>query len=103
MRRFFLDPRNAALGAAGNFLRLLREASLDGADFVALADQDDIWLPTRLARAAALLREGKLDAYSSDVAAFWDSDQCDRVTIRNQFERRIFAIRSRVREDAHAD
>ena len=63
------------LGAAGNFLRLLRDADLEGFDFVALADQDDIWRPERLSRAATRLRERGIDGYSSDVAAFWPDGQ----------------------------
>ena len=52
-----LAPSGHQLGAAGNFLRLLREAPLTGFDFVALADQDDIWLPGRLARAVQHLAD----------------------------------------------
>jgi rhamnosyltransferase len=59
------------LGAAGNFLRLLREAPIDGIDFVALADQDDIWLAGRLARAIEYLGCNAADGYSSDATAFW--------------------------------
>lgn len=59
------------LGAAGNFLRLLREARLEGHDFVALADQDDVWLPRRLSQAAARLASTGADGYSSDALAFW--------------------------------
>lgn len=58
------------LGAAGNFFRLLRESPLEDVDAVALADQDDIWLPGRLGRAMEVLSTG-FDAYSSDVIAFW--------------------------------
>ena len=59
------------LGAAGNFLRLLREAALDDVDFVALADQDDIWQAGRLVRAIDMLRQQGADGYSSDAIAFW--------------------------------
>lgn len=58
-------------GACANFLRLLREADVSRVDAVALADQDDIWLPQRLARAFERLQQDKADAYSSDVIAFW--------------------------------
>lgn len=54
-----------------NFLRLIRDAPLGDADYVALADQDDIWLPNKLARAINRLRTVPADAYSSDVTAFW--------------------------------
>jgi glycosyltransferase involved in cell wall biosynthesis len=45
------------LGATGNFLALLRAVSADLAesDLVAFADQDDVWLPTKLARGVAAL------------------------------------------------
>lgn len=59
------------LGAAGNFLRLLREVPLEGIDFVALSDQDDIWLPGRLTRAIDQLAGSAAQGYSSDAIAFW--------------------------------
>ncbi len=66
-----LPPAAHRLGAAGNFLRLLREAALDEADFVALSDQDDLWQPGRLTRALEALRPEGADGYSSDAMAFW--------------------------------
>ncbi|MGA0611198.1 glycosyltransferase [Caldimonas sp. KR1-144] len=59
------------LGACGNFLRLLREAELGETDAVALADQDDIWLPGRLDTALRRLASGDTDGFSSDAIAFW--------------------------------
>jgi len=41
-------------GPAPNFLRLIRSADPDSA-FAALSDQDDVWLPGKLARATAAL------------------------------------------------
>ncbi len=43
------------LGAAASFLTLLREQKDNGP--VAFADQDDVWLPEKLARAMAWLRQ----------------------------------------------
>ena len=43
-------------GAATNFMHLLRRVP-DDTDLVALSDQDDVWLPDKLARAAAALAE----------------------------------------------
>jgi rhamnosyltransferase len=57
--------------ASRNFLRLIRDADIGEAAYVALADQDDIWHPDKLARAVARLRSDGADAYSSDVEAFW--------------------------------
>jgi glycosyltransferase involved in cell wall biosynthesis len=42
------------LGPAASFLELLRTAP-DDADYYAFCDQDDVWLPGKLARAAAML------------------------------------------------
>jgi glycosyltransferase involved in cell wall biosynthesis len=41
-------------GGTANFLNLLRQASPDS-DYVALSDQDDIWLPAKLAEAVQAL------------------------------------------------
>ena len=60
-------------GAAPNFFRLLREVDFSAFDYVAYADQDDIWLPEKLKRATGQLTETGADGYSSDVVAFWES------------------------------
>ncbi|WP_151702582.1 glycosyltransferase [Nitrincola alkalilacustris] len=58
--------------AAANFFRLLREADVLDYDLVSLADQDDIWFPDKLVRAATFLEQHPgIDAYSSNVLAFW--------------------------------
>lgn len=59
--------------AAGNFFQLLRSADLDRMDHVAFADQDDLWLPRKLARAAAMLAAGGADGYSCNLIAFDDA------------------------------
>lgn len=58
-------------GAAPNFFRLLREADLSDVDFVSLADQDDVWMPSKLNRAVEILHKTNADAYSSDAIALW--------------------------------
>ena len=60
-------------GAASNFFRLLREADFADFDYVAFADQDDIWLPGKLKRAVEQITLLNMDGYSSDVLAFWES------------------------------
>lgn len=60
-------------GAARNFFRLLRDGDFGACDYVAYADQDDIWLPGKLKRACQTLQAQGADGYSSDVVAFWDS------------------------------
>ncbi|XHF35044.1 glycosyltransferase [Pseudomonas chlororaphis] len=58
-------------GAARNFYRLVRDVDLEAFDFVAFADQDDIWSPDKLKRATDILATGNYSAYSSNVTAFW--------------------------------
>jgi rhamnosyltransferase len=58
-------------GAAMNFLRLIRDERRSDVAFIALADQDDIWLPQRLRRAIDVLRLRGAAAYSSDALAYW--------------------------------
>lgn len=60
-------------GAARNFFRLLRDIDFASFDYVAYADQDDIWLPGKLKRACETLSRDDAQGYSSDVVAFWDT------------------------------
>jgi len=62
-------------GAAQNFFRLIRETNFDSYQYVALADQDDIWLESKLAHAIDIIVQENVDAFSSDVIAFWESDK----------------------------
>lgn len=66
-----LPPAGKFSGAARNFFRLVRDVDLDGFDFVAFADQDDVWYTDKLERATQVLVAGEYDAYSSNVTAFW--------------------------------
>ena len=58
-------------GAAANFYRLIKDVDFAQFDAVALADQDDIWLDTKLLTASTKLRKEGFAAYSSNVMAFW--------------------------------
>ncbi len=57
--------------SAANFARLLRTVDLDRFDYFALADQDDIWLPDKLARACMLMRRKLVEGYSASVEALF--------------------------------
>lgn len=60
------------LGSANkNFLRMIRDVDIGAADYVALADQDDVWNTDKLAHAIGRLEAAGADAYSSNVEAFW--------------------------------
>ncbi len=51
-------------GAAANFLSLLANPELAG-QWVAFSDQDDIWLPQKLSRAVAHLKDVRCGVYAS--------------------------------------
>ena len=57
--------------AAQNFLSLIRITPANNYDFIALADQDDLWLQGRLIRSCTALSESGAQGYSSSVVAFW--------------------------------
>lgn len=58
--------------AAQNFLALIRDNPADGLDFIAFADQDDIWFRHKLARACRMLINSRLACgYSSSTLAMW--------------------------------
>jgi len=58
-------------GAAPNFYRLVKDVNFAAFDYIALADQDDIWLKNKLSRACAVLTTAGAGAYSSNATAFW--------------------------------
>lgn len=57
--------------AAENFFRLIRDADFSNIDFIALSDQDDIWQADKLLNAVQAIQKAHIDAYSSNVTAFW--------------------------------
>lgn len=77
-------PSNGRLGgAARNFFRLLRDVNFESYDFVAFADQDDVWHDNKLQRASHAIQALEVDVYSSNVTAFW-SDGKTRVLDKAQ-------------------
>lgn len=56
--------------AARNFLRMLAAVDFGNADYVALSDQDDLWLSDKLRRAVECLRESGAGGYSCNLSAF---------------------------------
>ncbi|MCI5197044.1 MAG: glycosyltransferase [Candidatus Electrothrix sp. AW5] len=57
--------------AASNFFRILRDVDFLDFDYIALADQDDIWHSDKLSRAIDMLKKTNSDGYSGNVNAFW--------------------------------
>lgn len=66
-----VDNGGISTGSAnGNFFALLRAIDPDRYDYVAFADQDDVWTPDKLARAIGRLTADAADGYSSDLIAY---------------------------------
>lgn len=79
-RIFLLADAPLRFGAAcGNFLSMVAELHAAPHDFFAFADQDDIWLPHKLARATARLQASGASGYASNLTAF--STTSDRVWV----------------------
>jgi len=68
--------------AAANFIHLLKNTDLTEAEYIALADQDDLWMEDKLEKAIQKLQQG-YDGYSSNVEAFW-KDGRKKIILKNQ-------------------
>ena len=75
-------------GAAKNFFRLINDVNISEYEFVAFADQDDIWLSGKLSRAVKLLDKYMCDAFSSDVIAFWNNGK--EINIKKSFPQKKY-------------
>lgn len=62
-------------GAAPNFYHLLLMAPLENYEYVALSDQDDIWLDNKLIRGIKVLETQHASGYSSNVITFWGNEK----------------------------
>ena len=67
---------------AANFIYLLLNTNLSNTDYIALADQDDLWNEDKLDKAIQKLQQG-YDGYSSNVEAFWE-DGRKKILEKNQ-------------------
>lgn len=71
--RISLLPNNGKFGSASqNFFRLIRDSEIENYDYIAFADQDDIWYPDKIINSINKIKEKKISAFSSNVLAFWD-------------------------------
>jgi rhamnosyltransferase len=73
--------------ASQNFFALVRANAAESFDFIAFADQDDIWHADKLSRACKALTATGASGYSSAVTAIWEDgrtrvqSQADNVTL----------------------
>ena len=70
--RVVVLPKTSRMGSAGkNFYRLLCDVYTSGFDYLAFADQDDIWNLDKLSRHVELIKVENAECVSSNVMAFW--------------------------------
>ncbi|EZP55116.1 glycosyltransferase [Sphingomonas sp. RIT328] len=66
------DDNRTTGSAAMNFITMLTTTNFGNADYIALADQDDLWLSGKLARAVLQLSRNQAAGYSANLSAFDD-------------------------------
>lgn len=70
--RVVVLPKRVRMGSAGkNFYRLVCDVDISSFDYVAFADQDDIWNLDKLSRHVSLIQAENAECISSNVMAFW--------------------------------
>lgn len=74
--------------AAANFYRLILDADTSECDYVAFADQDDIWEIGKLSRQIRIARQGGFDGVSSNVVAFWPNGKSANI-VKSQPQREL--------------
>jgi len=87
LRVEFLPNHPPSGSSTNNFWLLFRGANFDACDYVALCDQDDVWLEEKLSRATMLLRNVPEAAYSCNSIAFWP-DGSEKKIRKNYAQRR---------------
>lgn len=82
--RIKILSRSEKYGSAGkNFYRLVCDVDISGFDYVAFADQDDIWNLDKLSTHINLIKRYNAEAVSSNVLAFW-SDGYQKLILKSQ-------------------
>lgn len=86
--KLILLPYGNRFGAAApNFYRLINDVDFSEYDYIALSDQDDIWLDDKLISAIQKIEIEKARGYSSNVTAFW-SDGTQKTIIKARPQRK---------------
>lgn len=87
--RIHILPKNRKFGSAGkNFYRLIEDVDSDDCDYLAFADQDDIWEHNKLIRHIKLAQQNGADGVSSSVVAFW-ADGNTKLLVKSQPQRKF--------------
>lgn len=87
--RVRLLPVGCGFGsAAKNFFRLIADVDFSNFDYVAFADQDDIWLDNKIISGITFLNQTESDAYSGNTVSFWPNGKYKLVD-KSQPQRRL--------------
>jgi len=69
----FIQNKKSSGSAGGNFRCIFKNVNVDGYDYVALADQDDIWNNGKIFQAIKNIKLNNADGYSCSASAFWSN------------------------------
>lgn len=75
-------------GAAKNFYRLIRQVDFSSFDYIAFADQDDIWSLDKLSHGIKRMKHMGAEAYSASVIAFWE-DGREKLIDKSQLQKKL--------------
>ena len=78
--------------AANNFLQAIKtidDEIIDAHDYIALSDQDDIWLPNKLREAGNTLKKEKSDLYMSNLILLNESSNSTSI-IKKSFKQKKY-------------
>jgi len=73
-------------GAAKNFFRLIKEVNFSKFDYIAFADQDDVWFSDKLSHGIRQMNINYAEAYSANIIAFWP-DGREKLIDKSQSQR----------------
>ena len=87
-RLHILESGTPSGSSAANFYRMIARTPVDGVDLIAFADQDDVWMPGKLARHAALIADHGYDGVSGNVTSFTPDGK--RTLVRKSYPQRRY-------------
>jgi rhamnosyltransferase len=88
----FLRNKKPTGSAANNFLNAIKSLDihiLNQYDFIALADQDDVWLPNKIIRAIEMLSQNNASLYLSNLI-LWEQQIDRKSIIRKDFSQKEY-------------
>ena len=66
-----IHHNNNLMSHSANFFFLIQKTEIANFDYIAFADQDDIWFEDKIINSINQIEEANCDGFSSDVIAYW--------------------------------